>query len=289
MNYYLKIADKVFQIETSEPFEIAENIRQFFVEENFAEQKSLTDSRIYYKVFVEDTFDQLKGRIRYRNPSRIILDCESRECRVHFLPGMREPFAYYLETEPGVCEIHILKYFLPKNVINLIFLELLAMEKYLLQENALVLHSSYIICEGKALLFSAPSGTGKSTQARLWEQYKNAKVINGDRSVLKCTEKGIYACGLPFCGSSQINWNESAPLVGIVLLEQAPKNEIERCSAAQATKKLFSECSVNYWNQEFVNQTFEVIEKIVGNVPVYKLKCDISKEAVEAVYREVFG
>jgi len=283
MNYYLKIADTTFQIEASEPFEIADNIRHFFVEE---ENAGVPDVR--YKVCIDSVFQPFEGRILYQKPDRVILQKENCEYRLHLAPEVRYVYAYYQETKSRINEIHILDSYLTKNIFTIVFLEFMALEKYLLQKNALILHSSYIIHGGKAIVFSAPSGTGKSTQASLWEQYMGATVINGDRSILRLEKEEVRAYSLPFCGSSGINLNESAPLVGIVLIEQATENVIESYPKASAIKKIFSECSVNYWNSLSAMESLDMIEKIVEKVPVYRLKCTISKEAVDLVYKEIF-
>lgn len=83
--------------------------------------------------------------------------------------------------------------------------------RMLAEHGGVVLHSSYIITQrGEALLFSAPSGTGKSTQAELWRSYAGAKVINGDRALVKA-ENGVTANGILFSGTSGISENVTAP------------------------------------------------------------------------------
>ena len=102
--------------------------------------------------------------------------------------------------------------------------DILGMEDILLRHSGLLLHSSFIRCQGKAVLFSAPCGTGKSTQAELWEKYKGADIVNGDRAGLRRLDCGWAAFGLPYAGSSGIYRNESAPLEAVILLRQAEEN-----------------------------------------------------------------
>lgn len=278
----MKIGECVFQIETPEAFEIAENIRHFFIQEK--EDMSIV---AYYKICIDNDFAIMPQKLLYRGNNRIIFENDSQEYRVHFIPGTQTAFAYYREVALNTNEIHILDKFFPHRVISIIFIELLALEKYLLLQQALVLHSSYIIFQDKALLFSAPSGTGKSTQAGLWEKYMGAQIINGDRSVIQLGNE-VYIHSLPFCGSSGINLNKSAPLAGIILLEQATENSIQKCAVAMAAKKIFSECSINYWNRKDTEEALNLIGKIVENIPIYQLKCNISKEAVELVNDTLF-
>ena len=82
-------------------------------------------------------------------------------------------------------------------------------EQVLNSYNTFLLHSSFIKWKDKAILFTAPSGTGKSTQADLWEKYENAEIINGDRSGIRKMDGKWTAYGLPIAGSSGIYKNIS--------------------------------------------------------------------------------
>ena len=90
--------------------------------------------------------------------------------------------------------------------------------KYPAIRHALILHSSYLDVNGQALLFSGPSGIGKSTQADLWVRHRGAAILNGDKSLLIREPDGWYAHGWPICGSSGICRNESRRIRAIVML-----------------------------------------------------------------------
>ena len=156
-------------------------------------------------------------------------------------------------------------------------------ENMLLRSNALLLHSSFIRWQGEGILFSAPSGTGKSTQADLWVQHQGAEVLNGDRSCLRKAEGRWTACGLPFAGSSDIFRNESAPIRAIVMLSQAGENKIERLTAAQALRKIFPEVTIHHWDEAFVNKALNLLLELLGEVPIYHLACLPDRGAVELV------
>ena len=283
MYYYLKIAGKLLQLETPDEFEIAENIQHYFT------SPADDDTMIArYRFVIDKTLQLAPEKILHSSPQRFIFENDSREYRVHFAPGTNIPIAYYCETPSDIYEIHILEQSFPTHFFNLMILETLALEKILLPKDMLVLHSSYIIYDNKAILFTAPSGTGKSTQADLWKKYRNAEIVNGDRSIMQVTDHAVQTHSLPFCGSSGININKSAPLAGIIMLEQAPENSIQKCPPAMAIRKLYSECSINHWNSEAVETAFQIIEKIVERIPVYILKCTISEEAVNLVHNELF-
>ncbi|MGN0334822.1 MAG: hypothetical protein ACI4DV_04055 [Lachnospiraceae bacterium] len=150
----------------------------------------------------------------------------------------------------------------------------------LMEYNALILHASYIIYHGKAILFTAPSGTGKSTQARLWNENRQARIVNGDRAIIRLQEGRLRAYGLPFCGSSDICLNEDAPLLAIVVLGQAPDNRIEKLSGVESIKYLYSQMAVQRWNEREVASGVRLLQDIVQYVPVLRLQCTPTPEAV---------
>jgi len=160
-------------------------------------------------------------------------------------------------------------------------------ERILIEKDAFILHSSYIIHNGKAILFSAPSETGKSTQADLWAKHAGAFIVNGDRSILK-KENGVwFVYSLPMCGSSKICHNVSAPLDSIVLLAKAPENILVKANPRTAISRLYRECTVNSWQESFVNKVFDMLTDIYFSVNVYEYACTKEKDAVEVLKREI--
>lgn len=140
--------------------------------------------------------------------------------------------------------------------------------------DAFSLHSSLVRrAQGDAVLFTAPSGTGKSTQAGLWEQYAGGDTLNGDRSILRRTDGVWTAYGSPFAGTSGIYRNESAPVRALVVLRQAKDNTIRRMSAAEAFRAIYSESLLPRWNHEAHQRVIEMIMAITSEVPVYLLAC----------------
>ncbi|MBS1403037.1 MAG: hypothetical protein HPZ79_08680 [Oscillospiraceae bacterium] len=155
------------------------------------------------------------------------------------------------------------------------------LEHMLTALGAVSLHSSFITHNGQAILFSAPSGTGKSTQAALWEQYAHAEQINGDRSVIRCVDGVWTAFGFPFAGSSGIYKNKSAPIRAIVVLRQAPENTIERLAAPEAFRLLYSETAIQRWNTQGHAAAVDLLIRLSAAVPVYRLCCTPDALAVD--------
>lgn len=150
----------------------------------------------------------------------------------------------------------------------------------------IILHSSYIAWKGKGIVFSAPSGTGKSTQAELWRRHRpGTEIINGDRSILTC-ERGVpEVYGLPLCGSSGIAVNKSFPLGAVVVLRQAKTNTARRLGVREAVSLIYSECGLSLWDRDAAANVLDVVSEIAESVPVYCLSCLPHSSAVDAMER----
>lgn len=169
-----------------------------------------------------------------------------------------------------------------KTVLNSI-----AMEHLVIEKKGVILHASFIEHQGKAILFTAPSETGKSTQADLWVEHRNAEIINGDRAVIRLIDGKAYACGIPFAGSSNYCKNKTLPLAAIVYLGQAPEISIEKLGVVEGFKRVWEGCTVNTWNQEDVNSALDIVSEIISKVPVYHLECTPDESAVIALERKL--
>ena len=163
-----------------------------------------------------------------------------------------------------------------------IVLNALCVEHLVTESGGFVFHCAYIAFQGKAILFTAPSGTGKSTQAELWAKYKDAKIVNGDRAVV-CKADTLRAEGIPFSGSSTYCSNHSLPITAIVYLSQAPKTTIRRLRGMEAFFKIWEGVSVNTWNKEDMERVSQVVQQAAGEIPVYHLACTPDLLAVEAL------
>lgn len=163
------------------------------------------------------------------------------------------------------------------------FLSCAGIHSKLLQRGAMVLHGSYIEWNGKAILFIAPSGTGKSTQAELWRQYARAEIINGDRALVKKKDGVWHSFGYPCCGSSNICINRTLPLEAIVVLEQGAENRIEKISYAKKVRALVTGTEVFKWNQDEIEKAFKLAEELVEEIPIIKLVCLPDKDAVKTL------
>ncbi len=200
--------------------------------------------------------------------------------RYLYLPGDTRPYALCLRTHEGHTVVYVQKEYVQLFKSDTVFASILSLEKRMYFLNKFILHSAYMLHNGGAILFSAPSGTGKSTQADLWTKYRGTRTINGDRTLISKENNQYFANGWPVCGSSRICFNETYPLKCIVFLNQAKENRIKKLDYKTKVKKLISELTINYHYAPFVNKVMDFIDDLINHVPIYHFECDISENAV---------
>lgn len=156
----------------------------------------------------------------------------------------------------------------------------------LLKHNGLMLHSSAIVYDGRAYLFSAPSGTGKSTHSRIWQSIfgESAVVINDDKPALRYIDGQWIAFGTPWCGKDGINSNLEAPVAGICFLKQAPINRIRRLDIFEASQRIISQTQWQLRLVENLDLMLSHVEKLVEHIPVFELENRPEPEAALLSY-----
>lgn len=180
-------------------------------------------------------------------------------------------------------EVQLLDAQLPERIGTKAVLNSIAAEHLIAQAGGILLHASYIEWQGRGILFTAPSGTGKSTQAALWERMRGADIINGDRAGVRAIGANVVACGVPFSGSSQICKNRTLPLSAIVYLKQAPQTSIRRLRGSQAFRCIWEGCSINTWDKVDVENASETVLRVLSAVPVLELACTPDESAIIAL------
>lgn len=158
-------------------------------------------------------------------------------------------------------------------------------ERLIANNNGLLLHSSYISFNNQGILFTAPSGTGKSTQADLWNTLRGAKILNGDRSAIRKINDVFYTMGVPFSGSSNICENVTLPLKCIVYLAQAKSTCISKLEGYEAFKRIWEGVGVNHWDKKNVDIISSLVSEIIKTIPIYYLECTPDESAVLALER----
>lgn len=151
-----------------------------------------------------------------------------------------------------------------------------------------MLHASAVVVDDKAYLFSAPSGTGKSTHTKQWQRLfgKRAFILNDDKPAVRRGTDGWYAYGTPFSGKSDENVNQKVRLQGICMLERGKENQIQRIRVEESIPLLMQQTIVPR-NAKAADALLTILDKLFLEVPIYRMQCDISKEAAKMAYEEM--
>ena len=159
-------------------------------------------------------------------------------------------------------------------------LSAIGVDHLMARAGGVMFHCSCIEHNGKAILFTAPSETGKSTQAELWRKFRGARIINGDRAAIRWDGTELLAEGVPFCGSSSHCENASLPVEAIVYLAQAPQTAIRRMRGYEAFSRIWEGVSVNAWDREDLDRVSALVQKLAADIPIYYLPCTPDESAV---------
>lgn len=206
------------------------------------------------------------------------------DCCVEYLAEDEEPKLSILATDEDLAyeQAHAeddMKF--SKSYLEFIALYRQFCEK-VLDFGVVLCHGSVVELDSKAFMFTAPSGTGKSTHARMWREAFGDKVImiNDDKPLLKFTEDGVYAYGTPWDGKHHLSTNRCAKLAGICFLHQAEENNIRRLPVEEAVPLLMNQI-YRPRNMEALLKTMDYADKLISEVPMYSMGCNISEEAAE--------
>lgn len=155
--------------------------------------------------------------------------------------------------------------------------------------NVLFFHASQIEYRGKGIVFTAPSGTGKTTHAHLWTGNRDARMICNDRTLIRKTEEGWSAFGYPIDGSSPISSGECAKLGAVVLLSQAPQNKIERLPLFKTAARLMPQMVFDTWNPAARASLTNDLLELLSEIPVYHFGCTPEAEAVDCLENQLIS
>ena len=153
------------------------------------------------------------------------------------------------------------------------------------EKGRFVLHASYIVHEGQAILFTAPSETGKSTQAHFWEKHRGAQIVNEDRVIISC-EDGVWcAHGCWATGTAGVTHNVTTPIRCIVLLGQGEENRVTRPGAVEKLRFLLPQCSYDNGCVASRINIIDLVSRLIEEVPVVAFSCRNHSSAVEELER----
>lgn len=161
---------------------------------------------------------------------------------------------------------------------------------YIIDKGGFFLHCSCLKYKDEAIIFTAPSGTGKSTHSALWRRHfgDDVVMINDDKPLVREKDGRFYIYGTPWNGKHSIGNNTSAPIRSVVFLSQAPENKATPISPIDAMALLLQQ-TVLPSNKAELSKLLDMLGRLVENIPMYRLGCTISDEAVTTIYQEIYG
>lgn len=174
------------------------------------------------------------------------------------------------------------------------YLETLALYRKIAERateyGAILFHSSSVAVDGKAYIFTAKSGTGKSTHASLWRKLlgERAVMINDDKPLIRTKGDEFVVYGTPWRGKHKLGANISATLAGVCIISRGEKNEIERITPTAALPTLLSQ-TFRPTEAEKTARVLETVIRMSERVPTYKLKCNMDISAAETSYNAMKG
>lgn len=159
----------------------------------------------------------------------------------------------------------------------------------LLDFNGFLLHSSAIRYKNQALIFSASSGTGKSTHTQLWKSVYNdeIEIINDDKPAIRKIDNTFYCCGTPFSGKNDISCNLQVPCKALIFIKRAPTNSIRKMENLEAFKCILEQ-TVRIMKKERMSILMDLLNDFINEIPIYELSCNISTQAVTLVHDTFF-
>ncbi|MBQ2927267.1 MAG: hypothetical protein IJD98_01705 [Oscillospiraceae bacterium] len=174
------------------------------------------------------------------------------------------------------------------------YLERTAIQRKIAQllfvHNVLVFHGSVVAVDGNGYLFTAKSGTGKSTHTRLWRQVfgERAVMVNDDKPFLRLAETGVLVCGSPWSGKHGLDTNISVPLKAICLLERGTENRIRRIDARDALFMLLQQSS-RPQDPGLMPKYLELVDDVARKTAFWKMQCTVDPQAAVVAYEAMSG
>lgn len=160
----------------------------------------------------------------------------------------------------------------------------------LLNFNGFMLHSSGVVKDGYAYLFSADSGTGKSTHTGLWQKYfgkENAVIINDDKPAIRMVDGKLYVYGTPWSGKTDQNINMRVPIGAIVFIERSKDNNWAKEIGVAEAIPLILEQTIRPKDKETMIKLLDMLDIVLRNVKIYKIGVDMSEDAVITSYNAI--
>lgn len=263
IRYDFLIAGLLFRVETARPLTVPDNFCPFLTKEDFLRKPDILVEVLFGAA--PEGLPNVTERFFWREGEEIVRQ-EGESCRLYIPESFSEDFCRQGK-----------------------WLLYLGLERMLLPRKRLILHASAVIHQGKAYLFSAPSGGGKSTHAALWQTHYGAKLLNGDKVVIEVKDGVCMAYGSPVAGSSGIYENVGAPIAAIFVLHKAKYNQLTQLPKRSALLALYSEAIKCPDDPDFNTKLLDLLQGLQNTVPVFSLECLPEKGAGDCILTNLEG
>lgn len=277
----LAIAGRKFLIEVSGKYEVPDKGKPFI------EEFATGEEDVRYVVRVAVQIEEPKGQLL-----RTIDGCEEYQTETGYCLLYRfQSYGVHYQARLEINCAQALCYLdLPQEALDFAMKYLfsfLGLDYVFFMLHRVYMHGALARYQGSGIIFTGPSGIGKSTQSGLWERHLGAEILNGDRVLMEFGEQ-VIGHGSLAAGSSNIYRKEQVPIRAIVMLSQAKENRIERLTGMTAFKTMFPRFMI-LPAPECMKETFDLVQRLVQEVPIYHLACLPDEDAVELTRKTIFG
>ncbi len=156
--------------------------------------------------------------------------------------------------------------------------------------NRAVFHGAVISYNNRGYLFTAPSGTGKTTHIKLWQQYLDGvEIVNGDKPILFADGEGVEAFATPYSGKEGYQNHGSIRLKGICIIHRGAENRIRRAESGEALSEIIHQIYIPFNDEAAVTKTLDLLDLMFKSIPIYILECNIGEEAVKTSFEALTG
>ena len=154
--------------------------------------------------------------------------------------------------------------------------------------DAVVFHGAAVNIDGEGFIFTAPSGTGKTTHINLlMDNYPDrVSIINGDKPIIRFFRDGVYVCSTPWAGKEDLKRNTRSKLRGICIVRRAKTNSIRRVEPSEFFGELIHQVYLPM-ESDAREKTFDLMNILGARVNFYLLECNISPEAAQTSFGEL--
>lgn len=277
--YYLSVAGVTMQIETDHPLVENEAFLPFLVTERDAD----------YRVIFKQVNELPEASIANPRDGYVYLDGRGTFRRFFYeTPYEAHPYAVS-GNDASRTQIYVNYLAHKANCVSDLQNSFyhVGIESLMIRKERLCLHAACVQTSLGGLLFSGKSGIGKSTQAALWETYRGARQINGDRPILSKTNGIWEAWGSPYAGSSRCYVNESCTITAVIMLRQGAECSLRRLSMPEAFRAIWAGLTVHSRDRIFVETASMLAMDLIESVPVFEFTCTPDEASVDYLEKEL--